>query len=561
MQSIPLKFWKLSRKGVLRLFFSLPADADRATARIVIAQREDGKGEWDPTSRGSEFSYPLADRVAQTKLCRAKIYLNEHPWHDARWDVLVSYISQQDGTQQVCELSCTPKQRLRFYLTATQSYLPHHGIAIPYLNSRRCFSLIFRDRHPYDAPLYHTKELLACFIYLLFPHLWPHKRIWLVFEKNCARAQDNGFYFFKWCMETLPTNERKHIYYVIEKDSPDYANVAPYRKNVIHFMSFKHFLYSLASEMLVASETKIHLSPYRSRPSYVKHILAKTMTFFLQHGVMAFKRTDKRMGATGWHPVDYFLVSSPREQDVITGSFGYDAAHVPVLGQARWDALEDHSDPLAPRLLLMPTWREWLASDSPEEFMQTDFYRAYEALLSNPELNRVLEEHSATLQVFFHPLFLSLAPLFHTASKRIHIIQPGQMPLNQIIMGCSAMITDYSSAVWDAIYQGKPALFYHFDRATYMEKTGSYINFDTELPGERYLTAEDLIKGIATTIENSFTPSVQQEKAAELWFAHRDKNNCQRIYDCALQIEQQVRPKHPFRKRSSPKKLSSSQQR
>ena len=143
-----------------------------------------------------------------------------------------------------------------------------------------------------------------------------------MYEKQCERAQDNGFYFFKYCMENLPPEERKRIFFVIDPHSTDYERVKPYSSNVLKFMSYRQFLYCIAAEMLVGSETKIHLSPVRSRPGYTKHKLAKTMTFFLQHGVMAFKRTDKRMGATGWHPVDYFLVSSEREQDVITGSSG-----------------------------------------------------------------------------------------------------------------------------------------------------------------------------------------------------------------------------------------------
>ncbi len=541
MQSIPLENWNLSRSGLLQLSFSLPSDAHASSACIVIAQREDGKGEWEPDSGCAEFSYPLTAPASSSQLYQAHIKLDEHPWHDARWDVLLMYHSTEDKTLQVRELSCTVKQRLRFYRTATQAYLPQNAIAIPYLNSRRCFSLIFRQRVAYDSPIYHKKELLAWLIYRIFRQVFAKKRIWLVYEKQCSRAQDNGFYFFKWCMDNLPSSERKRIFYVIEKDSADYENVSAYRKNLIHFMSFKHFLYGFASEMLVASETKIHLSAFRSRPGYLKRNLSKTMTFFLQHGVMAFKRTDKRMGATGWHPVDYFLVSSEREQEVITKYFGYDAAHVPVLGQARWDALEDHSDTSAPRILLMPTWREWLSSDSEEEFTQTDFYQAYESLLSNPELEQVLAKRNATLQIFFHPLFLHLAHLFHTDSEHIKVIQPGEFPLNQLIMGCSAMITDYSSAVWDAVYQGKPALFYHFDQAIYLEKTGSYIDFDTELPGDRYFDASALIAGIADTIDRSFSTTAQQDKAAARWFAHRDRSNCQRIYDCALQIEKHMK--------------------
>ena len=56
-------------------------------------------------------------------------------------------------------------------------------------------------------------------------------------------------------------------------------------------------------------------------------------------------------------------------------------------------------------------------------------------------------------------------------------------------------------------------------------------------PGECYRDAHALIEGIRTTIEGGFVPTNQQEAASKLWFAHRDRNNCRRIYECALKIE------------------------
>lgn len=545
MENIPLERWSLSRKGHLSLTIRIPSEVlsdSYTTVRILIAQREDGMGEWTPESEGIQQFIDVKALDEHGKY-QAEIDLATLQWHDARWDViaLVGEKSQPIEDQTPFELKCTAKQRRQFYKHAFQAYLPGNTIVIPYLTGRRTFALIYRERTWYDSPWYLAKEVAAWFTYRAFKKSLEAKRIWIVYEKQCERAQDNGFYFFKYCMENLPPEERKRIFFVIDPHSTDYERVKPYSSNVLKFMSYRQFLYCIAAEMLVGSETKIHLSPVRSRPGYTKHKLAKTMTFFLQHGVMAFKRTDKRMGATGWHPVDYFLVSSEREQDVITGSFGYDAEHVPVLGQARWDALEDHSDPAAPKILLMPTWREWLSNDSEEEFMQTDFYQSYQQLLNDPALEECLAEHNATLQVFLHPLFLHLSHLFNSKNEHVQILQPDDAPLNQIIMGCSAMVTDYSSAVWDAVYQGKPALFFHFDRPLYMEKTGSYIDFETELPGDCYMDAQSLIDGLRKTIEGGFVPSEQQEASVARWYAHRDKNNCKRIYECALEIERTLK--------------------
>ena len=531
--------WSLSRKGRFDISFVLPDDVRPQKVDVLIAQREDGSIEWSPEDDGLTHRIPATPSASSPHEYSANVDLSQLQWHDARW-AIIALVTHATGETEGLLIQATTRQRLRFYRNAIQAYLPGDAIVIPYLNSRRSISLIYRERRWYDSPWYHAKEVVAWATYKAFKGLFARRRIWIVYEKQCERAQDNGFYFFEWCMRELPPRERKRIYYVIDRHSPDYDRVKQYGRQVLPFMSFRHFLYCMGAEMLVGSETKIHLSPYRSRPSYMKHKLAKTMTFFLQHGVMAFKRTDKRMGATGWHPVDYFLVSSEAEQDVITGNFGYDAEHVPVLGQARWDVLEDHSDKVAPRILLMPTWREWLSDSSDDEFRATDFYVHYDRLFRDPRLAEVLEAHNATLQVFFHPLFLERAHLFASDNPRIQIIKPGEMPLNQIIMGCSAMITDYSSAVWDAVYQDKPALFFHFDRPLYMEKTGSYIDFETELPGDCYLDAEGLVQGIRDIADGGFVPSARQEAVSRRWFAHRDHDNRKRIYECALEIERSI---------------------
>ena len=118
------------------------------------------------------------------------------------------------------------------------------------------------------------------------------------------------------------------------------------------------------------------------------------------------------------------------------------------------------------------------------------------------------------------------------------ILDPNAQPLNRIIMGCSAMITDYSSAVWDVIYQDKPAIFFQFDRSLHLEKTGSYIDFDTELPGPCYHDAKGLVEGLRQVIESGFVTSDEHRELAARWYAHRDQNNCRRIYECARAIEQ-----------------------
>ena len=45
-------------------------------------------------------------------------------------------------------------------------------------------------------------------------------------------------------------------------------------------------------------------------------------------------------------------------------------------------------------------------------------------------------------------------------NRHIRLIPFGTMPLNQLLMSCHMLITDYSSVSWDVYYQEKPVIFY-----------------------------------------------------------------------------------------------------
>lgn len=56
---------------------------------------------------------------------------------------------------------------------------------------------------------------------------------------------------------------------------------------------------------------------------------------------------------------------------------------------------------------------------------------------------------------------------FRAVSDRIHLISFGEVAVNEMLMRCRMLITDYSSVCWDVLYQDKPTLFYQFDLDKY----------------------------------------------------------------------------------------------
>lgn len=389
-----------------------------------------------------------------------------------------------------------------------------------------------RRRTIYDGQGTRIKEFLAYGIYRLTRPLWKKKRIWLIFEKYCVSAQDNGFYFFRYCMEQLGEKDRKRIYFILDPNSVQWDTVKKYRENVLPFMSFRHILYMLAASLYVASDSRIHGYHWQPKPNLISREINRHDIYFLQHGVLALKRVENLFGKKGVCPVTYFTTSSQYEQDIVVREFGYKASEAPVVGLARWDVLENRAKPDVRKILIMPTWRSWLEYLSDEEFRKSSYYRRYLSLMENPTLLSFLEKKNVELIFYIHPKLRNYIESFRTesSSSRVRLIPFGESPLNELLMECSMMVTDYSSACWDVFYQEKPVLFYQFDLDLYMETNGSYIDMETELFGERCINEEDLIEKLKAYGENGFHEKAVYGAMREKYFAFRDHHNCERTY-------------------------------
>ncbi len=96
----------------------------------------------------------------------------------------------------------------------------------------------FREEGEYDHLGFRVKELTAFAAYYLLKPYWDSRHIQLVYEKFCMMAQDNGYYFFKYCMDhEEEKRQNNHIYYVITKDAPDRKKLDAYQSHLVDFMN------------------------------------------------------------------------------------------------------------------------------------------------------------------------------------------------------------------------------------------------------------------------------------------------------------------------------------
>lgn len=468
-------------------------------------------------------------------IMEGSLNISEIDFHSIYWDVFGVF--ELEGKEYEFEFrTINLLYRLSFLRLINHNFYVNEEdfILFPYLTMKRSVALQFREKIVHDDMTFRLKERIALIAYFFAQFYLKRKKIILTYEKYSFLAQDNGFYFFKYCMDNnMEEAIDRKIYYVIDKASPDWSRVEPYEKNVLDFMSLKYMIYLLATSLMVSSDTKTHAYAWRCKGSLIYKILNNKKFVFLQHGVISFKKVDKVYAKTARDAYNLFIVSTDAEHDIIRDHFKYNEDEIATTGLARWDVLEDKSEG-SKEILLMPTWRNWLDDIEEEIFIESDYYKNYTKLLSSERLLDILEKYDVTLNFYLHPKFMDYVQSFSSTSDRIRIIIMGEEPLNQLLMKSKMLITDYSSVAWDMYYQGKSVLFYQFDIDTYQEIHGSYIDFETELFGKRTEDLEELFTLIEESCENNFMLEEQYMLQRKKRFKYLDHNNSKRIFDAII---------------------------
>lgn len=468
--------------------------------------------------------------------CKGNVYdavidLEKQEFEYAFWDVVALVDDGKESYEAVLG-GQRVSLKLRLILFPRWYRKARSSIIYPFVNGSRQFTIQSREYNKgYDSFGFLCKEYLALFCYFILKPYWDSKKLWLICEKFSAMAQDNGLYFFRYCMEELPEKEKKHILYVIDKKVPDYQAVQKYDKNVIQFMSFRYMIYLCAAEYLISSDAIRHFYIWDSPNSVFKVLYqARKHIIFLQHGVMAFKQCHRTFHKLGGNRMALFVTSSKFEQDIIYKYFEYDRDEIIITGLPRWDILHDTSDMGHKEILLMPTWRSWLEYASVEEFAKSDYFLNYESLLNSEELQELLEQSDVTLNFYIHPKFREHIGQFENGCSRIRLIPFGEQPLNQLLMSCHMLITDYSSVAWDVYYQEKPVVFFPFDFDVYQEVQGSYVDIEKDAFGDVVHTLPELLQSIRKYVENGFREEPVHAARREYLLPLRDDRNSERIY-------------------------------
>ncbi|UOB21208.1 CDP-glycerol glycerophosphotransferase family protein [Macrococcus armenti] len=345
------------------------------------------------------------------------------------------------------------------------------------------------------------------------------KPIWVIGERH-YKAQDNGYYFFKYLRENHPEID---AYYIIDFNSPEYTNVKSFG-NVINFRSKEHFEIMHKADKIFTTHHPELIFPL-SNKEYVNSVKAERI--FLQHGVLGTKNLTQINGnQLNDFNVDKFVVSSDREKQIVVRDLKFDEDQVIVSGLSRFDNLFTNTIPKK-QILIIPTWRDWLTNES--SFLESEYKWRMESLLNHDNLKEIKEKGFKIL-FCLHPNMQQFTDLIEIPDY-ITVIRQGEVDVQKLIKESSLMITDYSSVAFDFSFLYKPVIYYQFDKNRFLGKLPSHLDIENELPGKIANEEEEVINLLLNFIALNFKINEKLKSKIDKFIKYRDQKNSQRLFD------------------------------
>ena len=353
--------------------------------------------------------------------------------------------------------------------------------------------------------------------------------IWLISERP-HEARDNSFYLFDYINRE---KDKKNVYYIIEKDCMDYNKVKKIG-SIIHYKSLKHYLFYLMANIHISAHIDGGMPNRRVCDFLERKKILKNKKVFLQHGItkdlieFAFYKNTR---------VDLFICAAKPEYEFVRDKFGYPPNNVKLLGFTRFDNL--NSITTKRQILVMPTWRCWLAKYNFESielardnFLQSEYYKKYLALLNDKRLHKILEEKNIELIFYPHSDMQYYVDLFEVNCDKVIIGNANEYDVQELLKESALLITDYSSVAFDFAYMNKPIFYYQFDYEVFRQKQhkSGYYDYSKHSFGSIHKNIDTLICDLEIKVKEGFILDQEYQERVNNFFTLKDKKNCERNY-------------------------------
>lgn len=345
------------------------------------------------------------------------------------------------------------------------------------------------------------------------------QKVWLYYDCSGVES-DNGM---KQFLHDYEINDNIKRYYIVTDNRQ--RGLLPNKECGVEFGTKNHKKLLLqADKIITAYIEELNVMPYAKEEYEKVADKFKFEVIYLQHGVlhidMPWKYTPERIMA------DRVVVSTDQEAQLFMRN-GFAEGCLIKSRMPRFNK-KMKKNIKSKKILFAPSWRSYLVGQYKEhkwqhqetKFLASTYYKRLCSLLTSQELNVILDENDYTLDVKLHPIFAQYKKYFDIRSERINIIErEGNIPDYDIF------ITDFSSFMYDFLYQDIPVLLYLPDETEFKAGMNGYRRFgDNETYWKRVCTEENqLLDNIKGCIEDREYGNIRTD------FFDGD-NPCDKIY-------------------------------
>ena len=143
------------------------------------------------------------------------------------------------------------------------------------------------------------------------------------------------------------------------------------------------------------------------------------------------------------------------------------------------------------------------------------------------------DEMGYKIQFMPHPV---LFPYIHyfKPDPRATVLNP-QTRYRDIFAQSSLITTDFSSVAFDFAYLRKPLIYTQFEQNHYEE---GYFDYEIDGFGEVEKTLEDTVDRLIEYMKNDCQLKDKYRERIDNFYAFSDKNNCKRVYEEILKLDE-----------------------
>ncbi len=367
-----------------------------------------------------------------------------------------------------------------------------------------------------------------------------HKKpLWLISDR-LSSAGDNGEAFFEH-LNKIKLKEANY-YFAIRRGS-DYNRLKK-QGRVVNRASLRYKILHLCADFIISSQGEDFVTdPFDYYGKPYKDILNQKKFIFLQHGVI---KDDLSAWLNKYNKNIIGFVTSARaeaESIIANEKYHYTEECVWQTGLPRFDKLENDSEKI---ITICPTWRRYLTGridistgkwQNSEDSKNSEYVHFWTSLLKNERLLSVLEGHGYKILFVPHPNMPEICDFIDTSPLILIERKPNY---TEIYKKSALMLTDYSSAVFDFAYLGKPIIYAQFDRDKFFSGAHTYskgyFDYYKNGFGKVVLDLDGAVESVIQCIENGCKSEKIYLDRVNEFFTYRDKNNCARVLEKILEL-------------------------